>query len=215
MTQIFLHIPKTGGTTVCDYIRRVVPRKVRFDHIQVPSPDSAPKELQLDGTGKTCVLGHYFHGIHEHFDGPHQYFTMLRDPVERILSLYSFHRSKNLQPWVHNATLSEFMERHKPASNFQMAQVCGKRSDRDLETAKTRLDSFMAVGVTERFNDSMEVFRQSFGWPVLPVKYQNKTIERIHREDITAAELRMIESANEQDAELHDYATYLLKRRVG
>lgn len=216
MTQIFMHIPKTGGTTVCDYLRRIVPKRERFDHIRVPHPHrDEPVVFQFDSAGKTCVLGHYFYGIHEHFDAPHQYFTMLRDPVERILSLYSFHRSMDLQPWVRDASLAEFMERHKPSSNFQVAQVCGRSPTRDVETAKARLDSFMAVGVTESFGESLELFRQSFGWPVLRIKYRNKTKERLRREDITADEVRMIEAANEQDAELHEYATYLLRRRVG
>ncbi len=214
MTLIFIHIPKTAGTTVCDVLRRQFSPDECWDHIypnrlqatseQVPEPSEAIK----------CVFGHYSFGIHRKFSEPHLYFTMLRDPVERIISMYCYHKSKTNQMWVRDATLPEFLERHPAATNGQTKLIGGQGQPVDLDKAKSNLRRFAAVGITERFEESMRLFKRSFGWTQTTWRPMNVSRGRLRRRDILPETIRAIEKHNEHDAELYLLAKELLNERL-
>ncbi len=85
---IFIHAPRTGGTSLITYIKQSVPK----EEIIVPSnirygfesPDFDKKKARF-------ILGHAtYYGIHQEFSGKKPiYFTFLRDPAERIVSFYN------------------------------------------------------------------------------------------------------------------------------
>src|SRR5262245_34850495 len=92
---IFLHLPKTGGTTLSAILERqyrpdqVLPirgdvRSNRGDMVfdvlrSVPQERIASLRL---------VSGHIPYGMHELLPAPSLYITLLRDPVQRALSQY-------------------------------------------------------------------------------------------------------------------------------
>ena len=101
---VFIHVPKTAGTTVRSVIRTSEPG----DRSQRPGPNvfkgaggadpktlerlrDAPHTLRLDGV--RVLLGHQPFGISEYLERAFperefRYFTFLRDPVERSVSHY-------------------------------------------------------------------------------------------------------------------------------
>ncbi len=87
-TLIFLHIPKCGGATLQSIIRRHLSKAETF--ITVP-PWEKSKALLLGLTeyqrnSIKFLTGHFSYGIHEAIPSPATYITMLRNPVDRIIS---------------------------------------------------------------------------------------------------------------------------------
>lgn len=210
-----MHIPKTAGATLSTVLRRQFPPSERFDHIAYRDERMTQDKLVAEArVGVKCVLGHYLYGIHENFPSPHAYFTMLREPVERILSMYSYHKTQSHQMWARDATLAEFLVRHGPATNRQTAYLCGLRCSPDLEKAKENLRSFAAVGITERFDDSLRLFQRTFCWADVSYERTNETIDRLRREDVSPKDIKSIEKRNELDAELYALAKDLLVEQL-
>ena len=92
-TILFLHIPKCAGTTLTE---EVIKMRFKPDELII-FYDQGPLEIvnRLQGMSKTvqrkikCIAGHFYFGIHKYFDvRPSTYITLLRDPVERIISHY-------------------------------------------------------------------------------------------------------------------------------
>lgn len=176
---IYLHIPKTAGTTMMAILKqnygtgfhRIDNEGKRLKWIKLPEDERA---------AVTCLTGHITYGIHEYIPGFFQYVTMLRDPVERILSLYYYVREKNhvLAPLLSQITLKEFVEKQVISdtndgmvrflagkSEFgQIKPASGKMTIDDLETAMSNLTTFTQIGFVETFNESLRKFTQEFNW---------------------------------------------------
>ena len=90
---IFLHIPKTAGTTLNRIIEwqynplsifTIDPHRIRatVDRFKTLS-EQRRRQLRV-------VRGHMPYGIHKFLPQGGTYITMLREPVARVLSSYSF-----------------------------------------------------------------------------------------------------------------------------
>ncbi len=90
---IFLHIPKTAGFTLQKIIERQYPPQSIYTLEPSNELESIREFQSLDPAqrAKTRLLkGHLNMGqkLHEYLPQPVTYFTILRDPVERVLSHY-------------------------------------------------------------------------------------------------------------------------------
>lgn len=114
---VFLHMPKAGGTT----LRRIAERQCHRDEILTLSGRPAPPfdELNAYSTERLArfrlIRGHMMFGIHQYFERPASYFTMVRKPVDRILSLYWYFRRVPANPMhqvivERNMDLAEFVQ---------------------------------------------------------------------------------------------------------
>src|SRR5690349_20650120 len=92
MTLIFLHIPKTAGIS----LRQVLINNTPGPAFRIIHPISDVERLaalpESERAALELVDGHLYYGIHSLLPRPCRYMTMLRDPVEQVLSLYSFIR---------------------------------------------------------------------------------------------------------------------------
>ena len=109
---IYIHIPKAGGTTLADWLYAQLrdaseeasgSEEEGWLHSGVfyyPSGyvrgpytrDIARIKRVLPQRGLKAILGHCQFGIHEQLARPASYVTMLRHPLERIMSLYHFEK---------------------------------------------------------------------------------------------------------------------------
>lgn len=98
-TLIVIHVPKTAGTAlrhVLDAAYDASERAWLYDPQHVDgamSPDTFRALPESERASARIVMGHVAYGLHEHVPGPSTYVTMLRDPVERVISTFEHFRT--------------------------------------------------------------------------------------------------------------------------
>jgi len=214
---IFLHIPKTGGTTLNSIFTREYTVKEFHNHDLFDRKVIPFSELNEDHKRRiNAISGHHFYGVHEFFNKPYRYFTMLRHPVDRVLSLYYYLKENNYPgyEWMKEMTLEEFIETSPEAQNNQTTLLCGYPINPDVNTAKERIKSFDMVGITELFNESLYLLKKTFKWHNIQYRKMNITKTRLTKEAVPEATLRLIEKYNEMDLEVYNYAKKLLLNKI-
>lgn len=229
-TVVFVHIPKTGGTSLREVLLRQYPARRAF-WIVDPVKDSAwlaslPEE---DRARLRLVEGHMYYGVHELLPRPCVYMTMLREPVERVLSYYSHIRSREdhfLHETARDLSLGACIERGLTVEldNFMVRALSslghvnvpvGGVTRGMLEEAKAHLEG-MVVGLTERFEESLAMFAARLGWRRAAAGRANVSASRVRREQLARSELEAVEACNALDAELYAYGRELFEaQRLG
>ena len=248
---IFLHIPKTGGLTLRHVLARQAPadqvyephlkagqaRERHLAHV-VEGADEAPVPAGQDrnrphaeaiaamGPERVAEMriafGHFWYGIHQALEpNPWTYVSMLRDPVDRVLSLYQ-HRVEK-----HGLTQSveEYVaaDRDPAMRDGQTRRLVGSDSslyrapvtDEMLAAAKAHIEErFAVVGLTERFDESVVLLGRVFGWSDVRYVRRNVRSDRPRRESLSSEALEAILDRNRHDAELYRFAADRFQAQV-
>ena len=239
-TLIFMHIPKAAGSTLGGIIRRQYAdgkildtysanfrsqcadmnalESARFRYNYVKSlPEAERRKVR-------AYLGHEGFGFHHLFPQPTTYITMLREPVDRILSYYYYvHQSPQNRMYetvVDNEMSLEAFVSSDVSNELDNSQTKflagletpylyeGEYGDDLLEKAKQNIENhFSVVGLTERFNESLLLFKSKLGWTMPFYKRANVTQRRLKREDVSPETLAIIQERNALDIALYRYAS--------
>jgi hypothetical protein len=236
-TLIFLHIPKTAGVSVSKFLQTCYHTDeiyhIRYDNQSVLAPDFSPhygtendfKELSTTARSKfRCLLGHVKFGIHEHIPGPSTYFTLIRDPTDRLVSQHrQYNKAARVEPnSVHrHQSFSEFWDEYqKSMSNYQIRFLCDNDipkippNDKLLQAKRNLADYFCVCGTTERFDESLLVLSRYMGWPVSLYGKHNVSVREPKDSEISKDLLKEIETMNSYDKDLFNYANALLDSAV-
>ena len=222
---IFLHIPKTAGTTLNRIIEwqyspfaiftmdpyRIRATAERFKRL----PEARRRRLQV-------VRGHLFYGIHEFLPQGATYITMLRDPVARVLSAYYFVLRRPLNP-LHRKLkrerlgVEDCLRLFPDRQNLQCRFIAGVEdaaisNERLLDLAKENLaKSFSVVGICERFEESLILFSKTFGWEV-PF-YKNQKVAK-SRPKVEPKLVDLIREHNRLDVELYEFGKKMFEQTL-
>jgi competence ComEA-like helix-hairpin-helix protein len=238
---LFLHIPKTAGSTLAALVRanyerapssaraeaddRVYTYYGGFSIDEALAPPTPDKLAALGRPTLRAVTGHFVFGLHRYVPHPTTYFSVLRDPVARVLSLYA-HEAV----WLHDRhgvvscglTLDEFVrQRSREIDNGQIRRLCGLdfpigRCSRKILTRTKDIirRHFSFLGLTERFDETVLVLAGCLRWDeqlVLP-----RLVNR-HRKDLDpplAATLADIAELNRYEIELYRFVEELFDEHV-
>jgi hypothetical protein len=236
---VFLHVPKTAGSTLSWIIERQYPadRSLRIEGEGLSRkyqafqamPESSRRELR-------CVLGHMPFGVHRWLPQGARYITMLRHPVAWTLSFYTYIRRNAF--FDHDPDLValrgtrgldldgfvDFLTRSNLA-DWQTRQVSGDTlmnllppfepmKDDTLDRAKENLRSrFECVGIVERFDESLLLMQQSFGWPKPYYRRLNVT-DGGSRTEMPSSIVNRILACHSRDVELYEHGCRLLSDRI-
>jgi hypothetical protein len=221
---IFLHIPKTAGSTLHSIIERQYPAGAIYNTIGVRNRKAAERFRELPEADRARIRvlkGHMgFFGWHEFLPGPAVYITLLRHPVDRIISHYYYVLRSPGHP-AHSHTVAEGLslgdylraELTKEIDNQQtrilsaLPADVGGCSRLHLEQAQRHIvEHFALVGLTERFDESLILLRRLLGWGSLFYGRRRVTPGRPREADVDRDTISLIERYNELDLELYRFA---------
>jgi hypothetical protein len=236
-TLIFLHIPKTAGTTVSVVLKGWYSPHELFhirsgEHSAAPrfstnfGPETHFRSLLSDERAQyRCIMGHTKFGLHEVVPGRAKYFTLLRNPLERYISQVAQYnrmiRGGEFGPESQPVSLYEFRSlKSLQFTNPQTRWLTGlsgekflRRDDSSLlQQAKDNVDQwFSVVGVVEQIEMSLAVLAYNCGRTMPSIKRENSSTERPSIEDFTASQLQEFEENNRLDKELWQFASERLQ----
>lgn len=228
---IFLHIPKTGGTT----LHQIIERQYSSDSIYTLSGqnDQSIESLKLLSESKRNAIrvlkGHMYFGLLPCLSQPNAFITFLRDPINRIISHYSY-VSGFTDHFLHNnvktrgLSLQEYAE-SKLAHGLDNGQTrlisgvegaaFGEVTRMMLEKAKENLRKyFIVVGITEKFDETLILLKRTFGWKNCFYIQANVSKNRMGKKELSKKTLEIIKERNALDIELHHFASEILDEAI-
>ncbi len=228
--SLFLHLPKTAGTTLRNHVVENV--SAVFTHYS--NQDWLDFVYSRGLSNIDCFFGHFNYGTHSLLKhrGYDQIktFTMLRNPIERVISAYYYHNA--LLPWKpclqsgeglcgeYENDMVKRLSGLAPPNGYDL-QALNQRlpyattNHEHLALAKENLTRLTTFGITEQFEASITLFNAIFGWQGLPEKQVNHrhklAADRPRQSDLQTDVLDMIYEYNQLDLELYEYALSLFK----
>jgi hypothetical protein len=230
---VFTHLPKTGGMT----LQRVLSQRYTGDALYAvpmalpqvqPALDTLRQLPAAQRRRVDCVIGHVPFGVHEWFERPVHYVALVRDPVDRFLSEYSYvrdnpilRRELGMDPAA-TAELSAYIDAAAACgfTNLQTRFLCGgpELADSILPPygelpadsgarACAHIDSHYCVaGTTRQFDASLLLLARELDWPRAPCYIRrNETRNRLRQGDVAASLLTRIEEVNAMDRQLYEH----------
>lgn len=241
----FVHIPKTAGTTLNSILdREYSPHEayeimMRGMSLRMPKRRVIPKRMVSLGkvrrlrSALNCqrpvrlIRGHFDLSLGKLLPPDTQFFTLLRDPVERAISHYYHYRRQTadpIHPLAMRATLTEWVSTCGlvEMDNGQTRRLAGgmnlpygRVTQQMLDRAKANLAKYFAVvGLTERFEESLILFRRTFNWRLYGFIERNVGDNRARRTEMSEETLKVIENCNCFDLHLYQFAVELFEKAV-
>jgi hypothetical protein len=221
---VFLHVPKTGGQTIESPLIRNFPESERI-HLDILDTrlDEAMNSMPLEiRSHARLVWGHLPYGVHLHVPQRCEYFTILREPIARVVSVYKYilrTRDHVLHDRVATEEIpfEEYLESgidEGQTGNAQTRQLSGKQFgvlDRTaLVEAKHNLEASLVVGLTERFEETFVLLRRTLGLR-MPF-YITKNVSPPY--DVSDRAVELARERNELDFELYRFARELFAAQL-
>lgn len=243
---LFLHIPKTAGLSFISLLDAQFEPNMILDLHSIPSELNKElwtellwAESQHLSERIRLIRGHFSFGpydalIWRYIVQNPVIITLLRHPVERTISAYRHlsrrpnrhtkMKGKSLLDWVTgsgsqqrvNNRMTRFIARTTTLGGKRDLAPRGLSNEAMLEIAMRRLEQFPFVGLTERFEDSVQLLHFTFGWEnPLEIPRINAAPTPTRREDISPTELDAIRERTVLDAELYRFAVSIFEERWG
>jgi hypothetical protein len=224
---IFLHVPKTAGTTLNRLIEWEYPLFEIYSIDPVFFRWSASHLWRLPPQRLKKIRmfkGHMLFGLHKILPQPASYISVLRDPIDRVISAFYFMRSYMLHPlyWKFRRekwTIEDFIRR-LPRENVQCKILAGADynapcTEAIFEQAKENLlRHFSVVGLSERFEESLALMKLRFGWKLSSYSSFNVTRTRPKKHDLSQATLDLVIAKNSFDVALYELAASMFQTAI-
>lgn len=197
--MIFVHVPKCGGTTMKGVLQQVYGDGMRGDKTE----NSSMRLKTLGQEGKPfnyknrlwekypCIIGHFSMSKYSTLrqDG-WKFATWVRDPVDRIVSIYSQRRNMGFM-----RHMDDFME----LSLFEFSE----RINDVYKLFLDRIDLLDFVGFTETYNESLLKLGKFLGHKInLEYERRNITSNKI---TINEKEREILKSTMDSEYEIYNY----------
>ncbi|EAL70235.1 hypothetical protein DDB_G0274685 [Dictyostelium discoideum AX4] len=267
---IFIHIPKTGGTSLENTFEINLPKKS-----QLFKKHASPTIKQAEECASKnidAMFGHFVFGLHYYFQNnknytinnnnnnnnnnginfdinnfnnddylyhqnPYSYMTMMRNPIDRVVSHYYFLKNSPDHPLygeVASISLQDWIEFSQLARNEQCRRIVGiSRSTKQLpfdfkEQCIFRLKyTFKFIGLTERFDESLLILSYKTGFNKLSFISKNigknRNISNINNVSSSSSSnlynlenslYERIKSLNSIDLEVYNIAIQLFEKQI-
>jgi hypothetical protein len=182
---IFLHIPKSGGSTLTPILNRFYKKEEVFNINVVNYTRLNTDEfinLKYELRRKIRLLtGHMNFGLHEYLDGKSEYITFLRSPLKRAVSYYfyvkrmpkheNYARIKN---WSLNDFLTNYQELGLQNNQIRLISGIDGNSNEMLIKANYNAENFFSfIGIQEHYDESLILLKRKYRWKYVYYKKKN------------------------------------------
>ena len=221
---LFIHVPKTAGTSVITVLRTLFGVQEVME-----AADSNFDNLDLEAlAGYRVLAGHFKWDQVTHFPD-RRLFTFLREPIDLVVSKYYYMRNMAdpIQPTTElckRRSLEEILwddgvetTQFRNATVRQLAGVGpGVRhlGHEAFNRAVSMLHRCDFVGISEDFEESLDVMSYTFAWPLVEVvPRDNVTQGRPPLAEVDRSLIERIRVLNELDLHLYQHARELFHAR--
>ena len=229
----FLHIPRTGGTTVDSILLN---NFLKSSILKIYTKDEYQKNRFLSNDKLKQIKYITGHLLLDTYDPPTIYgenvsvFTFLRNPVARLHSEYIFYKTwkkQHLYEYINKNNLSfiDYIESQDKiikyrGKNFMTRIISGKSFDCNktpfaaLAFAKRQIEkNFFFIGIQERFIESIVLLGDILKITNLLHQKRNK-LERKVKNELTEDEIERTKELNQADISLYNFACDLFSKRI-
>lgn len=170
---VFTHMYKTGGTSLRRYLdaafdlktQKLPPVKERVSvagSVYNGGMKLKPRHLRV-------LYGHMYYGIHDYIDQPISYLTLIREPIDRVLSRYNHcmtvwsHYDKERYTEVKNMSFEEWLTTSWEANDSMVRWLSGihklKLPKTAVDQAIKNLSNYAHVGRTDDLERTVKYLR--------------------------------------------------------
>lgn len=226
----FIHIMKTAGTSFRRMLTENLNELLIYPNDQdlrqnkngfYPNLDQVIKQMQCGNLRDFEILcGHFPFFLGELIFKKPRYIVFLREPVARTISMIEHRKSKS--PAYRELSYEAILEEEGFVKNqlenyqtkvfaFKNIGECSRNTNMPLEItvenfrlALNRLDKVDVIGITEHFNESIDLIEKEFGFKFDKTLYANRGLYDVR---ISKKVRQKIMDINEHDLTLYEYAT--------
>lgn len=216
----FAHVPKTAGTSMSFELNGLRPpyANITVDYDR----EDIPHDLALrQAVGRFCAgpvgetraaSGHVpaeLLGEVARARAHTRFFTILRDPVRRVISDYTYQTTPEHPPF------EAFRKRYPTIEDYVLTPTeqnkmfffaAGEHHVRDFDAAYRAIEQrFSFIGLVELYDMSFNIITRLMGTPALPTEHRRVTnAEARARVPLTPALIALIRQVNDLDQRFYD-----------
>ena len=244
---LFLHVGKTAGMTLAHILARNFETE---QFLQVDMADIVPTTLgtwpetavtralgrmpAADVAKLRAIWGHYRSGVEAYLPRPCAVITVLRDPVDRLISGYYYEVAACRRPAATLDDYANFDQHYELTLDNGMTRIFSGRdelaplgfrltrkdhrcvTEADLALAMQSLDRCLIVGLIDQFDETLLVLGADLRWSLSDLVYrrQNVTPHRPETGHVPVSIRDRIMACNQYDAALVEHGRKHLVRRI-
>jgi hypothetical protein len=223
---IFLHLPKTGGSTLTPIVDWNYNDRV----YKLSLYSEIPAFINLSDSEKAqyeSLAGQVFYGIHRYIPADCQYIAMMRHPYDRVVSQYYYLnvRKKKLGEPLTDITLEEFLAQEPFQATMQLNLIAGGDdmhstlhqpvTEATLQRAIDNIEQhFAVVGDLAHYNESVLLMKRHLGWSRAYYTRQNTNPGHATFDDLPASTRQTIREACTLELKLYEYVQQRLQQQI-
>lgn len=242
-TLLFMHLPKTGGTSLRSavlqaYSDREVGMVYGAGELEGAMSREQFQALPAEELARfDLIVGHFPFGVHRRVPRSSRYVTVVRDPVDRVVSLYFHYRNlpgirfggkghrERLRMRLRRTSLEDwvFEDRRLGVDNLMVRNIAGARgvpfgacTEAMFDEAMANIEThFAALLVTEEMDRSADLLERIIGLPLPTIPRDNANPNRPPLKEMDRRALERIHELNRFDARVHEHARGWLDAATG